>query len=584
MTGRYYVGFAATLHDPALAIMNDTGKPLFAEATERYLQTKRAYNCAPGDMVRAPRLLAAYCKPDAAIICAHSWSFQQLAALEAMSASWYGEELSWSRDIDDPNWPYPDPAALAVGLRNSLSQASLNVRSVRQIANPLDTRYYDHHLTHAAHAVFTSSFKECAVAIVDGFGEARSAAFYQWDSGRLSPLLGPPRPALLPRPASLGAFYGRVCALCGFDPILGEEWKVMGLASYASVDPQLYELLRPIVTVNGLELIQGVSDDELVSRLAEIRERIGFPHSPIIERASLARSGQAVFEDLMTELLTNLHARAASDYLALAGGCALNSSYNGKILARTPFLALHVPSAPGDDGTALGAAFLAFLEDHAANWRPSDVQTPYLGSSLSSAGVSSLLRFSGGYRISMLESEALCDRVAELVAQGNIVGWIQGRAEFGPRALGNRSILADPRRAGMRDRINTEVKFREEFRPLAPSILDEYGPDWFIDYQRSPYMDRALHFRPEVAGRVPAVVHVDGTGRLQSVTRRMNPRFHNLIERFHARTGVPLVVNTSYNVMGRPIVHSVEDVLGMFLTTGLDVVALDDLLVEKLPA
>jgi carbamoyltransferase len=172
-------------------------------------------------------------------------------------------------------------------------------------------------------------------------------------------------------------------------------------------------------------------------------------------------------------------------------------------------------------------------------------------------------------------------RTAELLAQGRIVGWMQGRAELGPRALGHRSILADPRRPDMKDRINSAVKFREEFRPFAPSILHEHGPEYFERYQDSPYMERALVFRPEVREKVPAVVHVDGTGRLQSVRREWCERFHQLLTDFHGITGVPLLLNTSFNVMGKPLVHSVEDAVAAFLTTGLDALVIDDYLIEK---
>jgi carbamoyltransferase len=173
------------------------------------------------------------------------------------------------------------------------------------------------------------------------------------------------------------------------------------------------------------------------------------------------------------------------------------------------------------------------------------------------------------------------EKAARLLAEGKIIGWVQGRAEFGPRALGNRSILADPRHADMKERINAAVKFREEFRPFAPSILHEHGDEYFLDYRESPYMERTLVFRGEVRERVPAVVHVDGTGRLQTVKREWNERFYELISAFHRITGVPLVLNTSFNIMGKPIIHSVEDAVATFYTTGLDALVIGDCLIEK---
>jgi len=265
--------------------------------------------------------------------------------------------------------------------------------------------------------------------------------------------------------------------------------------------------------------------------------------------------------------------------LLLGGGCALNSAANGRLLADTPFEHLYVPSAPADDGTALGAAWLAWRQDHPRTPLPPGPLSPYLGSAIDTVRLKALLRHGG------LPAERRPDDLEEAVAAelaaGEIVAWMQGRAEFGPRALGNRSILADPRDPGMKTRINAGVKGRESFRPFAPAILDEYGPDYFHDYQTSPYMERALRFRSEIAARVPAVVHVDGSGRLQSVRREWNPRFHRLLTAFQRRTGVPLLLNTSLNRMGKPMVHSVEDAVALFLTSGIDLLVIDDWILRK---
>ena len=282
----------------------------------------------------------------------------------------------------------------------------------------------------------------------------------------------------------------------------------------------------------------------------------------------------------MNELLNNLYKRGLSNNLALSGGCALNSSYNGLILQQTPFRNLHVPSAPGDDGNALGAAFLAFYEDQPRAKRKPRTQLPYLGSPLSRPTRARMVKFSGFRKLEHLPRR-IHERTAQLLAQGQIIGWIQGRAEFGPRALGNRSIVADPRPRDMKDKINRRVKFREEFRPFAPSILDENGAEYFVNYQTSPYMERTLLFRPEVRKKVPAVVHVDNSGRLQSLKRSWNPRYYDLVFSFYKLTGIPLILNTSFNIMGKPIIHSVEDALGVFLTTGLDALVIDDYLIQK---
>jgi carbamoyltransferase len=368
--------------------------------------------------------------------------------------------------------------------------------------------------------------------------------------------------------------------LCGFGPILGEEWKVMGLAGYGSIDPHIYDLLRPMLRVRALGLQAGCSDKELSKKLDELKTLGRQDGEPAEEVANLAATGQRVFDEVMTDLLVELHRRSPSDNLALCGGCALNSSYNGRLLEQTPFRRLHVPSAPADDGCALGAAFLAFIEDHPEALFPAAVTSAYLGSSVPQTALQNLKNF-GGYCCVQPTVQALVDEVSTLLSRGRIVGWMQGRAEFGPRALGHRSILADPRLSDMKDRLNSRVKFREEFRPFAPSILDEHGEEYFDNYQTSRYMERTLRFRSEKALLVPAVVHVDGTGRLQSVRRDWAPLFYDLISAFFRKPGIPLILNTSSNVMGKPIVHSLEDALGLFLTTGVDALVVEDVLLTK---
>ena len=271
-----------------------------------------------------------------------------------------------------------------------------------------------------------------------------------------------------------------------------------------------------------------------------------------------------------------------SDNLVLCGGCALNSSYNGQILERTPFQHLYVPSAPADDGNAIGAALLARADDGGHKNRSNSFafQTPYLGSSADRDRLERLVERGKLPNLRHLP-EKIYEETAKLLAGGKLVGWMQGRAEFGPRSLGNRSLLAAPYPAGMKDKINAAVKFRESFRPFAPSILHEFGHQYFENYRESPYMERTLKFRPHVIDRVPAVVHVNQTGRLQTVKREWNPRFYALIEAFYELVGIPLLLNTSFNIMGKPIVHSIEDAIGMFYTTGMDVLVIEDYLIVK---
>jgi len=576
LSRRYYVGLAATYHDPAIAIVDDTGRAVFAEACERPLQDKRAFNSPADHLIHAPELIRKYCPPDAELVVAVSWGKGCVYAMRAIT-----EVAGWmSRFIEGPvdqtyTWPWPTMETQMTALTASITMAGQNLRGTRALANKVTVRHYDHHLCHAATACYTSPFDHAACAIVDGHGGKDSCAFYEYKNGRLKNVKSAADGVDM---GSLGQFYSVLCALCGFDSIQGEEWKVMGLASYGKFSPEWYARLEPLLRVRGMSLLQ-MSGPRYLSTLDRLRSLARRSGQPALEVADLAFTGQRRFAEIMTQLLCGLAHKGISENLVLGGGCALNSSFNGRITREVPFKNLHVPMAPGDDGNALGAAWLAFYEDHPSAQHAPAIHTPYLGSHLSAAGLEHFAQFNGS-RVRRFPNGPH-EHVAGLLAKGRIVGWARGSAEFGPRALGNRSIVADPRDPEMMHKLNDRVKFREEFRPFAPSILEEFAPQWFEDCQPSPYMDRTLRFRPEVRDKVPAVVHVDGTGRLQSVSRNAAPDFYRLIEAFHRASGVPMLLNTSFNVMGKPIIHSVQDAVAVFYTTGLDVLVVDDIVLEK---
>lgn len=594
MKRRNYIGLAQTVHDPALAIVDSEGKVVFAEGTERYQQVKRAWNCVPDDIVRIQELLETHCDPGAEVVVARTWSgsmegilksfFYSRPAITALSFVEDGlrrtdENTRLGRDFleEQARW-------LSDGLDASLRLAGSNLRwrarlesayrGTPAIVGKILERAYDHHLTHAAASCFCSPFEEAVCAVVDGYGEKTATSFYNYRNGELSEI-GPARKVGVP--TSLGLFYLLVCWACGFDPYKGEEWKVMGLAPYGKVDPELYELLRPIIRVDGLRLVPAKDEQRRVGELLRRRRQ---PGSSPLESADLAHTGQLVFSEIQEQLLKNLYDRFPQDSLVLSGGCALNSSFNGEALDRTPFKDLYVSSAPGDDGNAVGAALLAFREDNPKAHIAQGIQSPYLGSSMSTTGLERL-RDQSKLPITQLAPKEISEVGARLIADGKLLGWVQGLAEFGPRALGNRSILADPRRPEIKNIINQRVKFREDFRPFAPAILEDFGEQYFLSYQKSPYMERTLMFKPDVREELPGVVHVNGTGRLQTVERSMNERFYDLIAAFHRLTGVPIVLNTSFNVMGKPIIHSVEDAIAVYLTTGLDALIIEDMLIEN---
>lgn len=576
-----------TWHDPALAF--DLDGQLFAEAIERHTQCKRALQVegvwyswrALKDAIRG---LAGSWPEDVEVTALIPWSsavrdeafdlehaerrplvslIKAASLLEPITFN----QLRWFLRGHPPR-PFGTPEGSSPGVLPG------TVRSWRG-------RALVHQVAHAANAVYTSPFEECVVMVLDGYSENTALSFYHFHDDDFE-LLHQTRPEV-----SLGLLYAAVTQLCGFDSYAGEEWKVMGLAAFGERRAAIYDFFRSRLVVDGIDLrFRGPDGGLAFDRPAwqELEQLAGGFRSPgdedILRAADLACSFQAAFADTVLDLARNLGELGLSRNLAYSGGCALNSALNGRIVPETAFERLHVPSAPADDGNALG---VVLYDKHMVRGeaREPAVMSPYLGSRMDVDRLRRALELGRWQAHEAEDEDELLERVAEELAAGKIVGWVQGRAEFGPRALGNRSILADPRDPEMKDRINSRVKFREFYRPLAPSILAEHGPRYFQDYQDSPYMERTLRYRPEVLEEVPAVVHENGTGRLQTVTEELNPRYYRLIRRFHRKTGVPILLNTSLNVMGKPIVHSPEDALTVFATTGLDLLVVESFVIAK---
>ncbi|OMP77246.1 carbamoyltransferase C-terminal domain-containing protein [[Flexibacter] sp. ATCC 35208] len=562
MKKRNYVGIASTCHDPAIAIINSAGDLVFAEATERYLQNKRAWNCVPDDLIRSKQLVREYCEPDAELVIATSWDRKYIKRISNPLWQWM-----MNRRLKGNEGQVIKTMRHGMIANGDLAGKNMGINFFRQFSNPnIIEKTYSHHLTHAAFACYSSPFEEAVCAVADGFGESGSTAFYHYRNGILTPIPGIPSSA-----GSLGMLYGFVCNACGFNHLEGEEWKVMGLAPYGKFNQAVYDLLRTFLAVKDCRLIPLRRAFEVTPALKVLAK--DWPGDDSLKYADMAFTGQFFFSEILSELLENLYKLGISENLVLTGGCALNSAYNGKVQELTSFKNLHVPCAPADDGNAVGAALLAFYEDHSGK-EVAGVRSPYLGSRMSSDAIERLRRFNKFNGATV--SEDICVTTAKLIASGKIIGWVQGRAEYGPRSLGNRSILADPRNENIKDIINSRVKFREEFRPFAPSILHEHGHEYFENYSESLYMEKALRFKQENVHKVPGVVHVDGTGRLQTVRKEYNERFYNLISAFNDITGVPIILNTSFNIMGKPIVHSVEDAVAMFCTTGIDALVIND--------
>ncbi len=455
-----------------------------------------------------------------------------------------------------------------------------------------------HHRSHLASAFFVSPFEEAACLSIDGFGDFVSMMRGVGRGGTIEPL------DEVAFPHSLGLFYTAVTQFLGFHKF-GEEWKMMGLAPYGkpSYVDELGRLIRPTpgggyaldtsyfvhdgdgieMSWEGAPVLGRVYSEKLVQLLGPARD----PEDPDFygKWADIAASAQVVFEGIYFHVLRELHARTNLPRLALAGGCALNSAANGKILERTPFREVFIQPAAGDDGTAIGAAFWV---EHVVLGRPRRfvMEHAYTGPAFDDRAVEAAIdasRANGwdpAIEVRRRDDAALFHDVAAAVAAGKVVGWFQGGMEFGPRALGNRSIVADPRRADMKDVLNTRIKHRETYRPFAPSVLEERVGAYFERSEPSPFMLMVYKVRPEQRAKVPAVTHVDDTGRLQTVSARTNPRYHALISEFERQTGVGLVLNTSFNEH-EPIVANPADALDCYLRTRMDVLALGNWVLER---
>jgi carbamoyltransferase len=459
--------------------------------------------------------------------------------------------------------------------------------------------WVEHHPAHLASTFFVSPFDEAAVCAIDGFGDFVSTS---WAVGRGSTLKVIRRTYF---PHSLGLLYLAITQHLGFWKF-GDEFKVMGLAPYGQPDfvPQVRQLLS--LTPGGgfaLDLSYfghwsgggGVTWDDgepvqgrvFTPRLEELLGPARDAGEPIVARhEAIAASLQAVFEESAMHVLRGLHAATGSTRLALAGGCAMNSVANGKIREQTPFEEVYVQPAAGDNGTALGAAFHVAHQELGAP-RQFVMRHGYWGPAFDDAAIRAdvaaraddLQALRCGMRAFDDERE-LCAWTAARIADGLVVGWFQGRMEWGSRALGNRSILADPRRADMREIINARIKFRESFRPFAPSILEDACDEYFEGAVPDPFMLHVYPVRPEKRSVIPAVTHVDGSGRLQTVSMETNPLYARLIGAFRALTGVPILLNTSFNE-NEPIVLRPAEALDCFLRTNMDVIVLGSHVVAR---
>ncbi len=490
-------------------------------------------------------------------------------------------------------------------IRNRLRNAG----TVRDVARPLadalsvsraavpKIHFVEHHPSHIASSFFVSPFHDAACCAIDGFGDFVSTSTAMGEANTFTTL------DRVFFPHSLGLMYTAVTQYLGFMGY-GDEFKVMGLAPYGR--PTFVDSIRKLLLLReggGFELelkyfrhwsqgmamewtggyptLSEVSAPALEDLLGPRRN----PAQPLTPRdENIAHSLQVVYEEGLMHILEGLWDKTRNPRLCLSGGCAMNSVANGKIRTRTQFTDVYIQPASSDNGTALGAAFYVWNQV-LGNPRHFVMEHGYWGQEHDENGIVEVIRSrpdSGSFEVNTVANPGDAARVAaHMISEGNVVGWYQGRMEWGARALGNRSIIADPRRDDMRELINTKIKFREKFRPFAPSIAEEALDEYFTGAVRDPFMLQVYPIRESRRRTIPAVTHVDGSGRLQTVSERTNPLYYRLIKEFEKITGVPIILNTSFNE-NEPIVDTPEQALDCFLRTRMDAIVLNRTIIRRI--
>lgn len=575
----YTLGINAVYHDSAAALVED-GVVIAAAEDERFTHVKHAKRPVPFSTWQLPFDAIDYCMKEASIELAdidhvaYSYDPRMLSAMPSGSRPTIElplkpDEKALTNPFDSP-W---DPLFICyiVNARAQLIDGAphhLQRRFKSGGRTPrFEWHYVDHHLSHEASAFLAAPFTDTAVLTMDGRGEGVTTSLGKFVEGEYQRL----RQVELPH--SLGLLYEAVTGYLGFLHS-SDEYKVMALASYGK--PVFVRQFREIVKYRQ-EGTYTVDAPRLVERFGPPRERGG----PLEQRHfDIAHSLQVVLEETVLELVRWLRTQTGLDRLAMAGGVALNCVMNARVRDKGPFSEVWVQPAAGDAGTALGAALWTDyrerrkLGETPCRWT---MNHAYLGPGYADDEIEQFLKWA---KVPYRRLNDIASETADLLAENRVIGWYQGRTEFGPRALGARSILASPIDPGMQAKLN-EIKDREDFRPVAPVVMEEYAADWFVDANVAPFMLFIFDVRPGKENQIPAVRHVDGTARVQTVNRSQHPLYYDLLAAFKARTGVPVLVNTSFNTRGEPMVNSPRDALESFWTSPLDALVIGSFLVEK---
>jgi carbamoyltransferase len=568
----YTLGINACFHDSSACLIKD-GRLVAAAEEERFTHYKHGKRPIPFSTYELPFHAIDYCLSVAGLHIndidhfAYSFDPYVLASPDATSISLplhpkpTSEAETW-RSPWDPLFLSSiinAPGHLQDGWPHHLQPRFLGAR-IREDA----WHFVNHHLSHAVSAFYPSPYEEAAVMCVDGRGEKATTTYYS-ATGTSMVVLN-----TVEMPHSLGLLYEKVTTHLGFLHS-SDEYKVMALASYGK--PEFAKEFRDMIHL-GKRGLYTIDDVDLVALFGPVRRK-----GDTFDRHhfNIAHSLQLVLQETVLQLSDWLGHETKQKNLCLAGGVALNCVMNACLRDRSPFTNIWVQPAAGDAGTALGAALWIDAQQRKADERNFEMTHAYWGPDYSDEAIE---RFLNWAKVPYQKLENVAEETAELLAQDKIIGWYQGRMEFGPRALGSRSILASPINAAMQARLN-EVKDREDFRPVAPVVLEEDAGEWFEGAAYSPFMLFVYPVRPDKADQIPAVRHVDGTARIQTVNREQHPLYYDLLKAFKNITGVPVLVNTSFNTLGKPIVCSPRDAVECFWTSPFDALVIGSFLIEK---
>ncbi len=545
----YTLGINAAFHDSSAVILKD-GQLLAAAEEERFTHIKHGKRPIPFSTYEIPFHSIDYCL--------------DVAGIHINDVDHY----AYSFDADLVR--LPEHPSFLQAVKNSRLHLRdgyphhLQKRFIGAGVPEENWHLVEHHIAHAASAFHASPFKEAAVMTIDGRERSATTGYYYGKGNELTPL------GHVHLPHSLGLLYEKMTTYLGFLHS-SDEYKVMALASYGK--PVFADTFRSMITIYD-DGTYTITNDDFIKHFGPARLR----HEPFTQyHFNIAHSLQVVLEETVLELVKWLHHQTRSENLCLAGGVALNCVMNARIRDKSPFKNIWVQPASGDAGTALGAALWIDIQMRKTNDRNFEMRHAYWGPEYSDEEIEKFLKWT---KTPYKKLKNIADETAAILAEDKIIGWFQGRMEFGPRALGSRSILASPINPSMQARLN-EVKDREDFRPVAPVVLEEDAHEWFCGAVYSPFMLFIYDVKQDKADKIPAVRHVDGTARIQTINRNQHPVYYDLLQSFKKITGVPVLVNTSFNTLGKPIVCTPRDAIECFWGSPFDALIIGSFLIEK---